>query len=188
MPPLLGRPPPGPIAPGAVPAEEIVDRSEVVRQVVLGQHVDEHGTGHAIGQGFGASDLWWRPPLDEVVGKPLFGHAQMAVDQALGGRLEFGKHGRVIHIRPSSVGSRPPDLHVSVLPDAVGTRQSLAQDIAAVRHHYLDPVLIRQNPGMVGAAPALGLERGIVQTVLVILLLGVVGALMWGRETHLRTE
>jgi hypothetical protein len=35
---------------------------------------------------------------------------------------------------------------------------------------------------MVGAAPALGLERGIVQTVLVILLLGVVGALMWGRE------
>ena len=71
----------------------------------------------------------------------------MAVDQALGGRLEFGEHGRVIHIRPSSGGSRPQDLHVPVLPDTVGTRQSLAKDIAAVEHHYLDPVLNWQIPG-----------------------------------------
>ena len=100
MPALLGRPAPGPVTPGPVPAEEIVDRGEVVGQVVLGQDVHEEGAGHPLGQGLGQTARAGGrqgPPLDDLVGEPLLGHAQVAVHQAFGRREQLGQQRRVIH-------------------------------------------------------------------------------------------
>ena len=123
VPTLFGRPPAGPVAPHTVATEEVVDGGEVVREVVLGQDVDEQGAGHSVGQGLGLARLRGRPPFDDLMGKPLLGHAQVAFDEPFGGRPKFGEQRYVVHVTgpfPWVGGAAPGRLVAMLRGPAVG--------------------------------------------------------------------
>jgi len=82
-----------PLAPGVVPAEDLGDLVVVAGQVVLGQQVDDQGAASDIGQWrvVGTPLLAPHPavevaplaPWDEVVGEPLLGDPEVAVELSL---------------------------------------------------------------------------------------------------------
>ena len=111
---LLGRPPADPLPPHAG-AEDVVDRVEVVGQVVLGQEVDEQGVPHGVGHG----ELGRVPRLVRLevaasapghvkVGEPLLGRADVALHELLRRRHELVDEAKVVprsgagrHMTPS---------------------------------------------------------------------------------------
>ena len=88
VPHLLGRPPPGPLAPHVV-AEHAVDRLEVVGQVVLGEQVHEERAAHPEGQlGVGFVERLARLrgngplPRNQLVGEPGLGGTEVPLEEA----------------------------------------------------------------------------------------------------------
>ena len=88
---FFGRPAANPLAPGAVAAEHALDVAEVVRQVVLGEDVDEEGAadggrdlGFLRGPFVVLGEVLGGRPRDQGVGMPLLGGLEVAVHEGLG--------------------------------------------------------------------------------------------------------
>ena len=107
VPALLGGPATDPCAPGAVGAERLVDVAVVARQVVLGEEVDdERGAGDLT-----HSRLRWIPriavqhaveiaaiaPRHVLVGKPLAGRPEVAIQLAPDDRLQLSQQLVCVH-------------------------------------------------------------------------------------------
>ena len=100
---FLGGPSADPRSPRAVGAEEALDGAEVVRQVVLGEQIDEECRTHGVvDRGPGQVGVGLGPRLtgdrvaaaavrDVFVGEPLFGGRQVAFQQLFHGGSEVGE-------------------------------------------------------------------------------------------------
>ena len=106
---FLGSPPAGPRAPRAVGAEHPLDRAEVVRQVVLGEQVDDQRRAHGVVDRRPAEvGVGLRPRLagdgvasaavgDQLVREPLLGGCEVAFEQRLDRGLELAHQRGVVH-------------------------------------------------------------------------------------------
>jgi hypothetical protein len=101
---LLGGPAPGPLAPDGVVAEHPEDGVRVVRQVVLGQEVDEEGAAHLVGQaGLGrvprlvGFEVAAPAPRHQLVGEPLLAGIDVSGEEPLGHGLELVQESDVVH-------------------------------------------------------------------------------------------
>ena len=83
-------------------AEHPLDRAEVVREVVLGQQVDEQRAADRVGQRdvarrtrprLAGLEVAAPAPRDDLVGEPLLGARQVAVEQPATDGLELGDAG-----------------------------------------------------------------------------------------------
>jgi hypothetical protein len=108
---LLGGPSTHPRAPGAVLAEHPLDGAEVVRQIVLGEQIDEQGAAH-----FGADlvaaevSVVGRPLVTGfvisssrvrhvVVGEPLLRRREVTLEKRLGDGRQLVQDLRLVHPR-----------------------------------------------------------------------------------------
>ena len=104
---LFGGPPADPLAPRLVGAEHALDGAEVVRQVVLGQEVDEQrradgvvdlGAGEVgvVGRPFLTGDRIAAAPVrDVLVGEPFLGRRQVSFEQPFHGGVEIVEDGLI---------------------------------------------------------------------------------------------
>ena len=166
VPALLGGPPAGPGAPGAVGAEHPVDGGEVVREVVLGQQVHEQGAAHGVGHRvlvgiprLGRIEVATLAPRHDLVGEPLLAGREVAVEETrppwVRGRAPDGscpsayrpvgrekRRSTKVQVRASGSGSTacPGGLHDARL--AVGVLDA---------HLALEPVRIGEEQAQDGA-------------------------------------
>ena len=108
---LLGRPPAVPLAPHVAVAELAADLAVVVREVVLGEDVEEERTARALAQlrrlripalAFGVVAA--AAPRHELVREPLLGGTEMTLEQRDRRRFELGEQ---LRRRPRLEGSPP---------------------------------------------------------------------------------
>ena len=102
---LLGRPPAGPVPPQADAAEAGVEARRVVRQRVLGQHVQHEGGAHAGRQRTARLRAGGPLPRHELVGRPRPGRGEMPVEQPLRRRRQLVEERRPIHDADATSGA-----------------------------------------------------------------------------------
>ena len=104
VPSLLGRPPVRPLAPCALAAEHPVDRLEVVREVVLGEEVDEQRAADRIGHRhltgvpvLTLDEVAAQAPRHELVRVPRLAGLVVASGELLGHRGQFVQELDLVH-------------------------------------------------------------------------------------------